>query len=164
MRLAALSAAMASVASVALLLGALVYLTDRDASQALLIPDLGARSASRLFGALGQWLPSFVHPLAFSLFTAACLPAWAGPRYGACAAWGAVNIAFEIGQHPQLRALWADALRAGEAPAAWIQALARYFARGTFDHGDIVAAVLGALAAAAVLRILCKERKCNHGP
>lgn len=161
------TALLTAMAALALLLGTLVYITDRDGSHALLIPDLGAQATGPWFGVLGQWLPSLFHPLAFSLLTAAWLRPSAGPGYGACAAWGAVNIAFEIGQHPQLSPFWADALLAGgahAAHAALIQPLARYFFGGTFDPGDIVAAVLGSLAAAAVLRIVCKQRECSHAP
>jgi hypothetical protein len=107
-----------------------------------------------VFGALGQWLPSYAHPFAFSLFTAAALPPSAAPRYGACATWCAVNVAFELGQHPQLSGRLAEALRAGFGQNALARSLAGYFVRGTFDVGDLVAAVLGAMAAAGVLRLM----------
>ena len=136
----------------ALALGLLVYVADRDPSHAVWIPAVAVLAGSHLFGALGQWLPSFVHPFACSLFTVAVLPGSARPRYGACVAWFAVNAAFELGQHPQLRAPLADALRQlGPAPLA--TPLANYFLHGTFDPGDLLAVALGAGAAAAWLRL-----------
>jgi hypothetical protein len=138
----------------ALAVGLLVYLTDRDASRAVLIPSVGALAASNVFGMFGQWLPSFVHTFAFSLFTAAALPSRLAARYGACAAWCAVNVAFEAGQHPQVGARLAEALQRGFGRTALTRPLANYFLRGTFDGNDIVAAVLGAVAAAAVLRLV----------
>jgi hypothetical protein len=81
----------------------ITYLTDRAASSALLIPAISVLAGGHVFGVLGQWLPSFVHPLAFSLFTAAALPAAARPRYLVCVVWFIVNAAFESGQHPQIR-------------------------------------------------------------
>ena len=143
-----------------LLLGLLVYLTDRPASHALLMPTmprLDLWAGRPVFGAMGQWLPSFVHPLAFSLLTAAALPAKstaATPRYGVCAAWCAVNLLFELGQHAAVREPLAAALLdlpGRTLPARW---LASYFLRGTFDVGDLIAAMLGALAAAAVLHLV----------
>ena len=97
-------------------LGAAVYLTDRAAHDAA------------IFGVLGQWLPSFVHPLAFSLFTAAA-GNYRRP-YCACVAWWAVNVLFEFAQHPRVALM-----------------------RGTFDAGDLVAVTLGAIVAACLLRM-----------
>lgn len=151
-----------AIGGVALALGLLIYLGDRQASHALLIPTLPALAGSQLFGVLGQWLPSFVHTFAFSLFTAAALAPGSTPRYGACVAWCAVNIAFELGQHPQISARLAEALHGsfGDAPAA--RALARYFVRGTFDVGDIAAAIVGALAAAALMRLIQAHPERHH--
>ncbi|MEP6501802.1 MAG: hypothetical protein ABJD97_00600 [Betaproteobacteria bacterium] len=132
----------------ALSLGAAVYLTDRQHPHA----SLG-------FGLIGAWLPAFVHPFAFSLFTAAVLGPSARPRYGACAAWALVNIAFELGQHASLKAPLADALHAHPGPSAPVRWLADYFLRGTFDVGDLLAIVLGALAAACLLHALQAPRE-----
>lgn len=146
----------------AVALGLLVYAADRPAGHALLIPAFPAFMAGRLFGTLGQWLPSFVHPFAFSLFTAAALSSRATPWYEACIAWCAVNVAFEVGQHPQISARLATVIDdvLGQSPPA--RALANYFVHGTFDIGDIVAAVLGALAAAAVLRLTQSFLERHH--
>jgi hypothetical protein len=134
--------ALAGGGGLALLVGVLVYVADRS------------HPGASLFGVLGGWLPSFAHTLAFSLFTAAALPPRPAARYGACVAWCAVNVAFEIGQLPQMGQPLSQALLAtfgGSAPMRW---LAGYFVHGTFDAGDIWAAVAGALTAATVLQVV----------
>ncbi|MGZ4199663.1 MAG: hypothetical protein ACXVP1_05705 [Thermoleophilia bacterium] len=142
---------LAGLGCFALAIGVLAYLTDRSATHAMLIPSVVALAGARVFGALGQWLPSLVHPFAFSLFTAAALPASARNRILACVAWFAVDVAFEIGQHPRISGHVADALREALGPGACTQVLANYFVRGTFDLGDIAATAAGSLAAACVL-------------
>src|SRR5882724_8375788 len=77
-------ALLAAIGSAALAVGILVYLADRTASRAVLIPDIALFTGHHPFGVLGQWLPSFLHPFAFSLFTAAALKPGAAARNGAC--------------------------------------------------------------------------------
>ncbi|MEO8487861.1 MAG: hypothetical protein ABI585_16160 [Betaproteobacteria bacterium] len=139
------------VGCVSLSVGVLVYLADRVASHAALIPSIDALGGLHLFGALGQWLPSFVHPLAFSLFTAAVLKRGAAAYGGACAFWAAVDVAFEVGQHPALAATWTAALHGELGEWAIARATLRYFLLGTFDPYDVCAAMLGALLAGAAL-------------
>ncbi len=116
-----------------------------------------------MFGVLGQWLPSFVHPLAFSLFTAAALAPRHSPPYGVCLAWGAVNVAFELGQHPLISARLAEPLHASLGHGLTANALAKYFVRGIVDSSDIMAAILGAMTAAIVLRLTQAIPKAAHG-
>ena len=116
-----------AVACSALATGLLIYLADRASAPPALIAPFAWGAAAPLFGVFGQWLPSFVHPFAFALLTAAARPRSARPAYDACAGWWAVNVLFEAGQRFHLF-------------------------HGTFDPGDIAAATLGALAAAAVIR------------
>lgn len=155
------SALLAAAGGTALAMGILVYLTDRSASPVLL-PRVAALAGRQLFGMPGQWLPSFVHALAFGLLTAVALRPTAATRHLACAAWCAVNIAFEAGQHPALKSWWSGALdaRAGD----WIitRSVLNYFIRGTFDWSDACAAIVGALAAAALLRIVDRHRESHH--
>ena len=151
-------ALLAAMAAAALLAGMLVYLIGRPPGHAMWIPDLPIAPRPLLFGPIGAWLPSFVHPLAFALLTAAVLPAGSPWRYGGCAAWGAVDVAFELGQHAALEATWLDLAERGLAPVP----LARYFIHGTFDVADLVAAMAGALAAAACLRFLDRFKENSH--
>jgi hypothetical protein len=148
----------------ALCLGLLVYLCDRSASRALLIPQLHWLAGHHWFGTVGQCLPSFVHPLAFSLFSASLLapqPRW---WFGACGFWFAVNAAFEVGQHPQLRGPLAAAMQQGFGRGPVAQALQNYFVRGTFDAGDLVAAALGDALAAVVLHRILVTGSEHHAP
>ena len=138
----------------ALAVGMLVYMTDRDAVHAMLFPSIASLDTGPIFGALGPWLPSFVHPFAFSLLTAAALQRAASPAYGACAAWWAVNIAFELGQRPQISGGLTQLLHGAFGPTTLTRALSNYFVRGTFDVGDIVATTAGALAAAGLLYLV----------
>lgn len=142
---------LAALAGFALAVAMLVYMTDRDPAAALLFPALATLHGGPVFGSAGAWLPSFVHPFAFSLLTAAALPAQLGSRLAACAAWGAVDVGFEVGQHPDVGARLADWMQPDGSAFPLTRALSNYFVRGTFDGADIVAALLGAAAAAGVL-------------
>lgn len=142
-----------ALGGLALALGLLVYRADRDATAAWLLPANAALATGPVFGALGQWLPSFVHPFAFSLFSAAGRPRPAAPAYRVCAAWWAVNMAFELGQHAQISSHIAEFLQRAFGDTWLTQLLSNYFVRGSFDVGDLIAATAGALAAALVMHL-----------
>jgi len=139
--------------------GILVYLTDRDGAHAALIPAVPALSGMHWFGTAGLWLPSLAHTFAFGLFTAAALPLQSAWRYGACAAWFTINAAFEWGQHPAISPGLGAAIESHLGTTALSHTLARYFVNGGFDGADIAAAALGALGAAAVLRLVQRHRE-----
>mgnify|MGYP001810568840 CR=1 FL=1 len=148
----------------------LVYLTARPAGHAALFPAAVVAGAAPLLGTslaaavgsvfgqaaaqLGGWLPSFVHPFAFSLFSAAARPANAAPAYSACAAWWAVNVAFEIAQLPVVAGAVTRVLDAALGRNGLTRPLTSYLLRGTFDVGDLVAATAGTLAAAGLLALV----------
>ncbi len=137
-----------------LTLGVLVYLTDRDAARAALIPAAAALAGSSLFGVIGHWLPSFAHPFAFSLFTAAVAGPGDAPAYRACFVWWVVNIAFETAQHPRLSLAIAEGLQDGLGRTWPARLASAYVLNGTFDVNDLVAATAGALAAALLLYVV----------
>lgn len=118
----------------ALAAGALVYLLDRSADAALFPPAILSLHDGRAYLApmAGGSLPSFLHSMAFALMTAALLGPGIRRSVLACAAWAAIDILFEISQHP----LFAKSLGVGMA--------------GTFDPLDISAALFGAVAAFGV--------------
>jgi hypothetical protein len=145
------------VACVSLCLGLLVYLADRHAADVQLLPRFAALGTGPLFGVIAPWLPSFIHPFAFSLLSAAALRRPVASVRASCAIcifWWAVNLACEVGQHPRFSGPIADALLSGQGPNVLTAAMSRYFLRGRFDSGDIAALSAGALAAFAVLWLL----------
>lgn len=157
-----------AAAFIALGLGFVVYLLDRPAGHAALLPAAWSTAAAPgLLGALGGWWPSFVHPFAFSL-----LGHLAGRTdrrrtgWRVCVGWWALNVAFECGQHAAVAPDLAAALRAAFGDegvgAALAQPVAVYLLRGTFDPGDLVAATLGAVAAAALIAWGPPNRRTDH--
>jgi hypothetical protein len=150
-----------AVGCLALAAGTLVYLTDRDPSRAALIPAIPVLAGLGLFGGLGAWLPSFVHPFAFSLFTAALAPASKPPAYWACAMWWGINVGFEVAQTPLIGPSLASGLCDPLWPAWLADALSNFAMHGTFDVADLIAATAGALAAALLLRST-QVREFNH--
>jgi len=159
------SAALLALGGLALALGVVVYASDRDPAGVALLPAVAVLHTGPLFGALGQWLPSFVHPFAFSLFTAVALGPSASPAYRACVGWWLVNVAFEVGQHPRVSVVIVRALD-DAGSNNWLRWLTRpltnYFQSGMFDMGDLVAVTAGALMAAGVLYLVHRaEASCD---
>jgi len=148
------AARLAALGCFALAAGTLVYLTDRDPSRAALIPAVPVVAGLGLFGGPGAWLPSFVHPFAFSLFTAAVQSPRRSPAYWVCAMWWAINVAFEIAQAPSVSTDVADVLPQLLGQTWLTDMISNYLLRGTFAVADLVAATAGAVAAAAVLRLI----------
>ena len=142
--------------------GLLVYVTDRGSAHGMLLPAMSGPVGHPLFGALGQWLPSFVHPFAFSLLSAAAARPKPALSYTGCLAWCAVNLAFEVGQHRQISDHVATALHDAFGNATMVRPVSGYFTRGTFDVGDAAAVILGSLAAAAMLRWLHQGQGVRH--
>jgi len=152
-----------AAAFLALLVGMLPYLTDRVAGRALLWPSAFTLETGMLFGAVGQWLPSFAHAFAFSLLTVAVLAPRATPRYGVCALWAVINVVFELGQHRDIAKHLTGFLLNDIGAGPLTRPLARYFVHGTFDPLDVLAAVMGAIAAAAVLHGLAPSSEKHDG-
>lgn len=161
------------LAVAALAMGLAVYVLGRAPGSAMAWPEAwsvglvadtpAAGGAGHWLGVVGGSLPSFVHAFAFAVLSALLLPRTRFWAAGACAAWAVIDTVFEALQHPVL-----------SAPAArWLQDLdlvtalqwcadktARYLASGSFDPFDVLAGLLGALAAYAVCRatLLVAER------
>jgi MFS superfamily sulfate permease-like transporter len=85
------------LAGMLLFIGVGVYALDRGMSL-FVLPAWAVREAGpSVFGALGDHLPTLVHPFAFVLITAAALWPWPRLLPHICAAWFALEFAFEFG-------------------------------------------------------------------
>jgi hypothetical protein len=140
---------LAALALVLLLLGTAVYVLDRPAATAALLPAAWERHVTGVtwFGGLGDWLPSLAHAFGFSIFTALVLPR--SPRHAAwaCGCWAVVDSLAEVGQHAAVSPALAAAvlgLQPAGADSRFLATVARYFAQGGFDTRDLVAGLSGA--------------------
>lgn len=144
-----------------LLFGTAVYLVDRPPDG--FIPHALSlfERPEAVFGHLGRSLPSFVHVVAFSLFTAMILGGRQRAALVICLSWFALEAGFELGQHATVAPLLA-----GLVPG-WFDAipiLARtqnYFLHGTFDTWDLWATALGALSAYLVIRHTSRREEAS---
>jgi hypothetical protein len=140
---------LAVLALVLLLLGTAVYVLDRPAATAALLPAAWERSVAGVawFGSIGDWLPSFVHAFGFSVFTALVLPRTPRRAAWACGSWAVVDSLAEVGQHAVVSPILAAALL-GLPPAGAdkpvLACIARYFSQGSFDPRDLAAGLFGA--------------------
>ena len=148
--------------------GAAVYLLDRTPGTAMLLPaawqrgGVGEGAAAAFFGDIGGWLPSFVHAFAFSLFTALLLPHRTGPAAAACGGWAAVDTLAEIGQHAAIAPALAAALEQSFGAGTLVDALGRYFVRGSFNLADVEAGLVGAGLAFMALMAVRGIGACGH--
>lgn len=148
-------------AAAALAVGLLVYLGDRPADTAWLLPHAGALHGHVGLGGAASWLPSAVHAFAFALLSALVLPPRRPLYTMACAGWVLVDVLFELGQHPAAAAPLSRWLQA-HLPLDLAQPLARYFLAGTFDRADLGAALLGGAAAWLLLRRAEAPTEVHH--
>lgn len=142
----------------ALILGALVYMFDRPAATAYLLPGALSFSGGHypVFGTLGGDLPEFVHVYAFILLTVAISP-WPARVLPICGLWWVVDSLFEIGQHPVIAQTIAAAMPNWFRRIPILDHIANYFLRGTFDPADLVAVALGAVSAYLTIRLIRKS-------
>ncbi len=143
------------VAIIVLMIGILVYLLDRPSASIYLIPNswsFGDR-VPPVFGALGNYLPTFAHTFAFTLFTSALLEPWRRSAVAACAGWWALGSLFEIAQSDAWAA--AIAVRVPGWFADWplLDNVASYFVAGHFDGLDLVSIAIAIVCAFAVIRL-----------
>lgn len=144
---------LAIMAGLALGIGTAVYLLDRPAGSAWLIPPAWQSAApAPWFGRAGPWLPSLVHAFAFSVLTALALPERPWRAAVACLAWAAIDTLAELGQHAAVSGALAAALATAFDGAAGALRLGRYFTMGTFDLADLAAGWAGSAFAFVALR------------
>lgn len=137
----------------ALSLGVLIYLFERPAGSLYLLSSFLPRfgGLDPWLGSMGGWLPDFLHPLAFSLLTAALLGITRFTAVVGSAAWWLTDSLFEIGQHPALSSGIAAAMPSWTDGVPVLGNAAAYFFHGTYDPWDLVAIAAGAAGACFLL-------------
>jgi hypothetical protein len=132
----------------ALLLGTLVYLLDRNPGSVYFIPSWLSLSinAKSIFGGIGNYIPTFVHPFAFVLLTTAFVEAKKQNILLICLTWLAIDGLFEFAQIKDV-AQWLVTFVPAFNNIPILENTRNYFAHGTFDILDIASIVLGILTA-----------------
>jgi hypothetical protein len=145
----------------ALILGLLLYLTDRPPDETYVIARIGLTNTlyhvvSSLFGPLGWNLPAFLHAFAFILITGGILACGKKGSLFVAGSWLLTEWAFELGQKFPA---WAETLVPRWFDSVPVLETTRnYFRVGTFDPLDMVAAAVGAVAAYCAL-LATRERR-----
>ncbi len=147
---------LALVAVGTLIVGVLVYVLDRGPDSVyFLSPNWSLAEEGRLwFGSLGGQLPEFAHVYSFSLLTGILWATCPGSRLLSCGAWWMIDSLFELGQHPAFGPVIAAALPAWLQGAPLLENTGPYFTNGTFDPLDLVAIMVGALAAYCTISLM----------
>ncbi len=151
---------LATAGFVALCVGVALYLVDRPSESTYFVyRSLEWLSfhgdVPTLFGTLGNILPGFVHPLAFSLMTAAVINPG---RIGAaliCLSWFVVNILFEFGQ--KYKDFAASLVPEWFEGIPYLENTAGFFLQGTFDWWDIAAIAAGSCLAFIIILLFLKK-------
>ena len=149
-----------SVAVVALLIGVTVYLIDRSPGSVYFVPDWLSMSDSfnRIFGVIGNYLPTFVHPYAFILLTTVLVKPTGQNILISCVAWFTVDSLFECAQKKSV-AQWLVSFTPTFDGVPVLENTRNYFLRGTFDVFDLISITLGTIAAYLTVK-LCYS-KCH---
>ena len=138
------------IGSGALVLGALIYVFDRPPGSIVFVTELiSAYSATRsLFGGMGEYSPTLLHVVAFSLVTVGVLQDRGKPLIPLV--WCAINIAFEFGQWIGSE-FYSPASLAHLGSSSGKSIFLTYFVAGVFDWLDIFAAFLGAIVSFSLI-------------
>ena len=138
-----------TIALSALAMGILVYLMDRQPESVYFFPHwLSSPTHTGLFfGAVGNYLPTFIHVYVFIILTVVVMAPKAGRMEYICVFWLVVDSLFELGQI-SIISQWIAAITPD-----WFSGIpvlentAAYFTSGTFDYLDIFSIVIGTIAA-----------------
>lgn len=139
---------------VALLLGALVYLTLRSPDKVYFTNLFGIHEPlfdiqAPILKGIGARIPAFLHVFAFIMITAAFFSFNKKAYITICSGWFLVDACFELGQKYKDLANRLTFDFFNEVP--FLEATGNYFRRGTFDVFDLLAYAVGAITAYFVL-------------
>ena len=130
----------------ALSIGLLVYLFDRQPDNIYFISGSFSQAGNfpRIFGQIGDHLPTFIHVYVFILLTASVTSVSA---FQACILWFAIDGLLEFAQFTPIAHWIAGNVPAWFSGVPFLENTASYFLKGTFDVLDLVSIILGTIAA-----------------
>lgn len=148
----------------ALTLGILVYVLDRPSGAVYFVPDSWriADTTPLFFGKVGNYLPAFLHVLAFALFSAAI----AGRRYVGliCTGWFIAEVFFELAQMDPVASQIASMLPGWFAGSPLLENISSHFLTGRFDAFDVLFLLLGCITAFIIGYLVLPLRQKGQQP
>lgn len=154
-----------TTAVLALGIGVLVYLLDRQPSDVYFIPDWVsiADSLNPIFGQVGNNLPTFIHVYVFILLTVIIITPSPVMVFRICVIWFSVDSLFELAQLTPIAYLIAEHIPAWFIGIPFLENTATYFLAGTFDILDIISIAMGTVTAYLTIRY-SNKRGIQHVP
>ena len=155
----------AAPASIALLVGIILYLLDRQTDSVYFMAHwmvLGENSRP-VFGAIGNHLPTFIHVYAFILLTAIFVTQSRAYALPICIFWFIIDSLFEIAQVSTIAQWIARHVPNWFDVIPFLDNASDYFRAGTFDILDILSIAAGTLAAYLTI-ITSTQRTDNNVP
>jgi hypothetical protein len=148
---------------VVILLGAILYATDRPPWQIPWLPDHFNlyHLTPQYFGRIGNSLPSFLHQFGFSLLTAGIIAQRGSSYRTICGLWAATNVSFELFQANNIIKMTSQISSHLENSNRIFTYLQTYSSTAVFDFFDILAIICGAICAYYVL-LLTQESRSSH--
>ena len=149
----------------ALGIGVLVYLLDRQPDNVYFIPGWVsiAGSVNPIFGQIGNNLPTFIHVYAFILLTVIIMSPSPGKVFWICVTWFSVDSLFELAQLTQIANWIAEHVPAWFIGIPFLENTAAYFLAGTFDILDIISIAMGTVTAYLTIRY-SNKREIQYVP
>lgn len=144
----------------ALFIGVLVYVVDRPPQSICFLPEAFIRFGEKpkIFGIIGNNLPTFTHVFAFTLITVGFFYPTQKNYLIICIGWLLIDLFFELGQYRTMNNKIVDCI------PEWFNALPilkdckNFFLTGTFDPFDLLSIFLGSTLAYLVI-IRTKRRE-----
>jgi len=137
-----------------LFVGTLVYLIDRPPYQTYFVSwskiTVGLFDAHpNVFGAVGNYLPDFLHVFSFILITAGLLACQKAGTIIICLSWFTVDFVFELFQ--KFNTVPLKIIPGWFKGIPFLENAESYFSRGTFDIFDLMAIATGSVIAYFIL-------------
>jgi hypothetical protein len=154
-----------SIGVLAIFIGILLYVFDRPPKEVYFVPDSNSlyQGEGAVFGVIGNYLPTFLHVLAFCLVTAGVLGSKRLEALWVCIVWALIDTLLELGQHPDISAIIARAIPDWFSSIPLLDNIASYFINGHYDTIDIASILVGASCAFGIICLTTSvEFQYNH--
>lgn len=145
----------------ALIVGALIYITDRDPNTVYFLSTNFSLFHARpdIFGQLGNHFPTLLHSFALILITAAVIGSQKVSAILVSLIWMLTELIFEIAQTQFISELIATHIPSWFGTIPVLENTRSYFLLGTFDVMDLLSIVAGSVTAYVLIQLTKRSSK-----